>query len=124
MGPVQILDTAQFAEAIVGQTVTPEIGGEGLGHNHPASGVDGGPVAMKRHFNPAVRAEHRGGLPGDVGQKAGRQVQTLERGRIVEQRRDPLVKLGAMLAEAMLAAACVAGRLDQRVELAAVLVEL
>ena len=81
MSPVQILDTAQFAEAIVGQTVTPEIGGEGLGHNHPASGVDGGPVAMKRHFNPAVRAEHRGGLPGDVGEQAGGRA-----GRVVGRR--------------------------------------
>ena len=39
-------------------------------------------------------------------------------GRIVEQRRDPVVEQVAMLAEAVLAAAGVARFLDQRVELA------
>ena len=80
------------------------------------AGVDGDPIAVERHLDSAVGAETGVGLPGDVGQQAGGEAKPAHRGGIVEQRRDPVVEQVAMLAEAMLAAAGLPRRLDQRVE--------
>ena len=78
--------------------------------------VDRDPIAVQRHLDPAVGAEAGVGLPRDVGQQARGEAQPAHRGGVVEQGRDPIVEQVAVLAEAMLAAAGLARRLDQRVE--------
>ena len=119
MRPLQLLVLAQLREPRVGQPVAAEVRRQRLRHDHPPGGAHRDPVAVKRHFDAAVGAEVGVGLPGDVGQQARGEAQAAHRRRIVEQRRDPLVEQVAVLAEAMLAAAGIARRLDQRVELAA-----
>ena len=82
-------------------------------------GFDRDPIAVQRHLDAAVGAEAGVGLPRDVGEQAGGEAKPAHRRRIVEQRRDPLVEQVAVLAEAVLAAAGLARRLDQRVDAAA-----
>ena len=101
-----------------GKSVAAEIGRQRLGHDHAAGRIDRDPIAVKRHFDAAVGAEARVGLPGDVGEQAGGAGAAAAFRRVVEQRRDPCVEQVAVLAEAMLAAAGIARLLDQRVDAA------
>src|SRR3546814_18040950 len=87
-----------------------------LCQHQPARGVDADPVAVERHVDPALGAEVRVGLPGDIAQEAGGETQARRFRVVLEDRGDPAIAQGTVAGEATEVAANLPRSLHHRIE--------